>query len=161
MKKKMVLSTVLGTIVGAVGGSVVVGNTASKSVEKWRTMSDKHLALFLLMNEWMKTKQEGKCIKEYFEKNNYKSVAIYGLSYVGERLLDELKDCEVDVKYVIDKNADSIYTDMDIYLPDEELPEADVIVVTAVYFFDEIYNKLVDKVGCPIVSFEDILYELS
>lgn len=161
MKGKMVLSTVLGTVIGAVGGSAVVGNTASKNIEKMRTMSDKHLALFLVMNEWMKTKQEGKHIREYFEKNEYKSVAIYGLSYIGERLLEELKDCGVEVKYAIDKNADSIYADIDVHLPDEDLPEVDVIVVTAVYFFDEIHDNLIDKVSCPIVSFEDVLYEIS
>ena len=161
MKRKMVLSTALGTIIGAVGGSVVIGNNASKNIEKWRSLSDKHLELFLLMNEWMKMKQEGKHIKEYFEKNEYKSIAIYGLSHIGERLLKELQDCGLEVKYAIDRNADSVYTDIDIYSPDEKLPEVDVIIVTAVYFFDEIHNNLVDKVACPIVSFEDVLYEIN
>lgn len=161
MKEKTILSTALGTVIGVVGGGAVIGKTASNNIKKWKKMSDKHLALFLLMNEWMKTKQEGRHIKEYFEKNNYKSVAVYGLSYVGELLLSELKDCEVEIKYAIDKNADSLNIDIDVYLPDESLPEADVVVVTAVYFFDEIFNCLVDKVACPIVSFEDILYEIS
>lgn len=160
MKRKMILSSTLGTIIGAVGGSVMIGKAASKNVDKWKIMSDKHLALFLLMNEWMKAKHDGKHIKDYFENNDYKSIAIYGLSYVGERLLDELKDCGIKVKYAIDKNADSLNTDIDVYLPDEELPDADVIVVTAIYFFDEIYNNLIDKVSCPIVSFEDVLYEI-
>lgn len=157
----MILTTALGTIIGAIGGSAVIAKIALKNVQKWRTMSDKHLALFLLMNEWMKTKQEGRHIKEYFEKNNYKSVAIYGLSYVGERLLDELESCDIEVKYAIDKNAVSLNTDIDIYSPDEKLPKTDVVVVTAVYFFDEIYSNLIDKVVCPIVSFEDVLYETS
>ena len=161
MKGKTILSTVFGTMIGAVGGSAVMGKTASKNVEKWRVMSDKHLALFLLMNEWMKTKQDGRHIKEYFEKNGYQSVAIYGLSYVGERLLDELKDSGIEIKYAIDRNADSICTDIEVYSPEEELPEADIVVVTAVYFFDEIHNHLIDKVACSIVSFEDILYEIS
>lgn len=161
MRKKMILSTAFGTIIGAVGGSIVVGKSTSKNIEKWRLMSDKHLELFLLMNEWMKRKQEGKHVKQYFEKNNYKSIALYGLSHIGERLLEELKDSGVEVKYAIDKNAESIYTDIEVYSPDEKLPEVDVIVVTAVYFFDEIYNILIDKVTCPIVSFEDILYEIS
>lgn len=78
-----------------------------------------------------------------------------------ERLLDELKDCGVEVKYAVDKNADSIYADLDVHLPDEELPKVDVVVVTAVYFFDEIYNNLMDKVSCPIVSLEDVIYEIS
>ena len=161
MKRKMVLSTAFGTIIGAIGGSAVIGKSASKNIEQWRIMADKHLDLFLLMNEWMKIKQDGRTIKEYFEKNDYKSVAIYGLSYVGERLLDELKDCEIEVKYAIDKNADSINTDIEVYSLDEKFPEADVIVVTAVYFFDEIQNNLMNKVTCPIVSLEDILYEIS
>lgn len=126
-------------------------------------MSEKHFVLFLLMNEWMKTKQEGKHIKEYFEKNQYKSIAIYGLSYVGERLLDELKGCGLEVKYGIDKkiDSDSICMNVDVYSPENELPEVDIIVVTAVYFFDEIRDKLSEKVDCPIVSLEDILYEIS
>ena len=91
MKKREIISALLGTMIGGIGGSIAAGSSLSKNVEKWRNMSDKHLELFLLMNEWMKTKQEGRHIKEYFEKNGYISVAIYGLSYIGERLIDELK----------------------------------------------------------------------
>lgn len=161
MKKKEILSAVLGSVIGTVGGGIVVGNSISKNIEEWRNLSDKHLELFLLMNEWMKTKQEGRHIKEYFVKNEYKSVAIYGLSYVGERLLDELREGEIEVKYAIDKNADSIYSDLDVYLPEDDFPDVEVIVVTAISFFDEIYNNLVDKMDCPIVSLQDILYEIS
>lgn len=160
MKRKMILSTVLGTVIGVISGSTVIGNIASKKEKECRNMSDKHLALFLLMNEWLRTKQEGKEIKKYFEKNGYKSIAIYGFSYVGERLLDELQNCGLDVKYGIDRNVDSIYSDIDVYSPEDLLPEADVVVVTAVYFYDEIRNALIDKVSCPIVSLEDILYEM-
>lgn len=159
MRGKSILSTILGAAVGTVGGAVAVGNLQEKSVKKWKMMSDKHLALFVLMNEWVKMKQEGKCIDKYFENNGYRSIAIYGMSYVGERLLDELKGSSVDVKYAIDRNADSIYGEIAVYSPEDALPEADVIVVTAVYFFDEIYDFLQEKVNCPIVSFEDILYE--
>ncbi len=161
MKKKEILSTLLGTMIGGVGGSIVVGSSISKNVEKWRNMSDKHLELFLLMNEWMKTKQEGRHIKEYFEKNEYKTVAIYGLSYIGERLIDELKESGIEVKYAIDKNANSIYSDLEVYLPEDGFPDVDVIVVTAISFFDEIYDLLVSKIDCAIVSLQDILYELS
>jgi hypothetical protein len=36
----------------------------------------------------------------------------------------------------------------------------DAIVVTAITFFDEIEEKLSEKIDCPIISLDDILYEV-
>lgn len=160
MKGKTLLVTILGTVVGMIGGAIMVGKKAEGNIEKWKDMSDKHLSLFLLMNAWMKKKKEGKEIKLYFEKNNYQSIAVYGLSYVGERVLDELEESGVEVKYAIDKNADFVYTDLVVYKPEDKLPDVDVVVVTAVYFFEEINEMLSSKMRCPIVSLEDILHDI-
>lgn len=160
MKKREILLTLLGVIVGAVGGAAAMEIITGKDIDKWRELADKNFSLFLLMNKWMKTKQEGKHIKEYLEKNNHKSIVVYGLSHVGKCLLEELKDCDVEIKYAVDKNAVAIYSDIEIYAPEDELPKADVMIVTAVYYFSEIYNNLKDKVTYPIVSLEDILYKL-
>ena len=79
---------------------------------------------------------------------------------LGERLYDELRDSEVEVKYIIDKNADAIYADIDVLTPEDELEEVDAIVVTAIHYFDEIEEMLEQKVDCPILSLEDIVYEI-
>ncbi len=160
MKKRKILPTLLGVITGAIGGAVAIGTIMSKNMNKWRELADKNCALFLLMNKWIKTKQEGKDIEEYLKKNGYKSVAIYGLSHVGKCLLEELKDCDVEIKYAVDRNATTIYSNIEVYSPESDLPKVDVMIVTAVYFFGEIYNNLKDKVEYPIVSLENILYEL-
>ena len=76
---------------------------------------------------------------------------------LGERLYDELKDTKTEVKYAIDQNAESIYADIDVYLPDDKLPEVDVIVVTATYYYNSILNNIKDKVYCPIVSLDDVI----
>jgi hypothetical protein len=123
-------------------------------------MSDKHLALFLMMNQWVKVKQEGKNLSSYFEKNGYKKIAVYGMSYAGETFLDELKNTGVDVAYGIDKNAVGIYSDVDIVSSDDELDTVDAIVVTPITYFDDIAENLSKKVDCPILSLEDILYEV-
>lgn len=157
---KKILLFVLGVFAGIVGAATVGGSIATKDIKKWKNMSNKHFNLFLLMNEWMRRKQEGKHIRYYFEKHGYKSVALYGLSYVGERLLDELRECGVEIKYIVDRNAESLYSDVDIFTIEDRLPEADVMIVTAVYFFDEIYSSLINKIKCPIVSLEDVLCEL-
>lgn len=73
----------LGTTVKTLGLAAAAGSLMSKNTDRLKTLSDKHLAMFLLMNEWMKIKQAGKHIRDYLAKNGYKSVAVYGLSYVG------------------------------------------------------------------------------
>lgn len=158
MKKGMIAT--LATLSGAVIGAAAVGKTVAGELESAKSMSDKHLALFLMMNQWVKVKQEGKSPMTYLEKNDYRKIAIYGMSYAGETLLDELKDTEVAVAYAIDRNADGIYTDVDVFSMEDELAPVDAVVVTAIAFFDEIEEKLSEKLDCPILSLEDILYEV-
>ncbi|MCX4339236.1 MAG: hypothetical protein OSJ72_06280 [Lachnospiraceae bacterium] len=155
MKKGLI--SVLSALTGAAAGAAAVGKVTCESIDKAKAMSDKHLALFLMMNQWVKVKQEGKNLAEYFEKNGYKKIAVYGMSYAGETLLDELKGGDITVAYAIDKNADAIYADVDVVSMDDKLEEVDAIVVTAITFFDEIEEKLSTKIDCPIISLEDIL----
>lgn len=158
MKKSII--SVLSVLTGAALGAGAVGKVMSGSLKKERGYSRKHLALFQMMNQWVKVKQEGKNLASYFEKNGYKKIAIYGMSYVGETLLHELQDSRITVAYAIDKNADSIYADVDVVSMDDDLRDVDAVVVTAITFFDEIDEQLSGKIDCPVISLEDILYEV-
>lgn len=156
--KRSVIS-IVSVLTGIVAGVGVVGRIMRKLLTKERKMSKKHLELFLMMNQWVKVKQEGKNLAEFFEKNDYKRIAIYGMSYVGKTLLDELRDTDVEVSYGIDREIDSIYLDLDIFTMEDKLEKPDAVVVTAISFFDELKEKLEEKLDCPILSLEDILYE--
>ena len=158
MKKRVV--SVLILIVGIFVGMGITKRKEGERYGKAQMMSNKHLALFLMMNQWVRVKQEGKNLSKYMEKKCYKKIAIYGMSYAGERLLDELKDSNITVKYGIDKKADEIYSEIDVVSPEKELETVDAIIVTSVFFMDEIKKELSAKVKCPIISLEDILYEL-
>ncbi len=155
--KKGVISA-LSALAGAAAGAGAVGKVIAEANEKSKAMSDKHLALFLMMNQWVKVKQKGKNLSEYFKKNGYQKIAIYGMSYAGETLVDELKNTGIEVAYGIDRNADALYSDVEVRSLEEELGEVDAVVVTAITFFDEIEEKLSTKLSCPIVSLEDVLY---
>ncbi|MDE7431923.1 MAG: hypothetical protein K2N34_08425 [Lachnospiraceae bacterium] len=157
--KKGVL-TVLSTVIGVAAGVVGAKMNAKKKITEVREYSNKHLALFLLMNQWVKVKQTGKDIPAYLIKQGYKKIAIYGMNYVGQTLYDELKDSEVTVAYAIDKNADKTFVPVDILLPDDNLPEVDAIIITAITFFEEIERLLIQKTKADILSMEDILYEV-
>jgi hypothetical protein len=157
---KTTATVVVSVLTGAVVGATAVGKKISKKTEKAQGYADKHLALFLMMNQWVKVKQEGKNLSSYFENNGYNKIAIYGMSYAGETLLDELKNSNIKVAYGIDKKADSIYADVDIVTMDDDFEKVEAIVVTAITFFDEIEDKLSVKIDCPIISLKDILYEV-
>lgn len=155
-----VFSTLAGMAVGAAAGGAVVGSSSSKKIKEMADGHAKVHELYMAFDQWLRLRQEGKTLVEYFEKEGYKTVAIYGMKELGERLYDELKGSDVTVEYIIDKNADQIYAEVDVITPDEELKPVDVIVVTALYYFDEIEEMLSDKVDYPIISLEDILYEI-
>lgn len=155
--KKGVIS-VLSTMVGAATGAGLTAKQIAKEVKRQKELADKHLALYLLMNQWVKVKQEKKSIADYLKNNGYREIAIYGMNYVGETLLNELAGSDIKVKYAIDKNADNIFMDIDVVLPDQILDEVDAVIVTPITFFDEIEELLEKKINCPILSVEDILY---
>lgn len=157
---KTIISTLMGAAAGAIAAGVAAKTTSSKIISaKSETLKKVHV-LYNVFDRWLQIRQEGRTLAEYFKKYNYKTVAIYGMKELGERLIDELKDSDITVSYAIDKNADQIYADVDIVAPDDELEPVDVIVVTAIYYFDEIADMLNEKVDYPVVSLEDIVYEL-
>ena len=162
MKKGMIsiISALIGAAAGGTAGALATSKAMGEAVAKEQKMSNKHLALFLMMNQWVLVKQEGKNLASYFEKNNYRKIAVYGMSYAGERLLNELKGSGIEVAYGIDQNADGIYSDIKIVTKEDALEPVDAIVVTPVFFFQEIEKDLAEKVDCPILSLEDILYEV-
>lgn len=162
MKKEMksIVSALAGAAIGGIVAAGAVVKISGDETAKAQKMSDKHLALFKMMNQWIRVKQEGKNLSSYFEKNRYKEIAIYGMSFAGETLIEELKDTNTKVLYGIDQCADRLYSEVDILTVDDELKAVDAIVVTAITFFDEIEEKLNGIIDCPIISLEDILYEV-
>ena len=147
----------LNVLAGFVAGGAAVGTIIKKRTDASNEALKKSQRLYMVFDQWLTFRQKGKSLEEYFIQNNYKTVAIYGMRELGEHLYDELKDSDITVKYVIDKNADAVYIDVNVVTPDDYLERVDVIVVTAVYYFEEIKEMLGRKVDYAIVSLEDII----
>ncbi len=158
MKKQII--SILSLLTGFIAGVSIVGKREKKAKQKEKEMSEKHLALFLMMNQWVQVKQEGKKLADYLSEHGYKNIAIYGMSYAGETLVNELRGTDIHISYGIDKKAGTLYSDVELLLLEDDLKEVDAIIVTAITFFDEIEEKLSQRLSCPIISLEDILYEI-
>ncbi len=155
MKKNIILSMIVGTI----AGFLIYEKCQSKMICKMEEDDIKFHEFYDILIQWIKVHQKGYTLTDYFRKYNYKTIAIYGMRELGQALLAELKDTEIEVKYAIDKNADNIRVDADVYKPDDDLKKVDVIVVTAVHYYSDIEVGLKEKISCPIVALDDVVYE--
>ena len=122
----------------------------------------KQLEFYKLLVAWVEIKQKGKSLVEYFSRRSYKTVAIYGMKELGERLFEELENTDVQVKYTIDKNLAEMYknTKYKTVASSDSLEAGDVIVVTATHYFATIYAELARNTDAEIVSLEDVIYEI-
>ncbi|MEY8375770.1 hypothetical protein AALD22_08310 [Lachnospiraceae bacterium 56-18] len=151
-----IITMLAGTIAGIMATRKILLNLLRKNQEN----AEKFQILFQMMNQWVELKQKGINLSQFFEENGYKKIAIYGMSSAGEALCNELKDSDIEITYAVDKNKYGVVTELEVYAPDEELPDVDVIVVSAVAYYDEIAAMLEEKVKFPIVSLEDIVYNV-
>lgn len=152
-------------IVGGLASGVMMSNKfivkpTIDELKKARELASKHLDLYMLMNDWVYVKQHGKNLADFFERNSYKKIAIYGMNYVGKTLVQELEGTSIDVVAGIDKAASDTVGNVKVYTPDNFSAEVDAVVVTPITYFDDIADMMETKVTCPILSIEDIIFEM-
>ena len=106
---------------------------------------------FEILNLWMYETLQGNSIIPYLNTKGFNRIIIYGMAALGDRLFQELKANGVDVVCVIDRNP-YIIGDFDLTPPACDIPDADLIIVTAEYYYDEIKTSLLNRASCPIMS---------
>lgn len=128
----------------------ILPKESNSELAKWKEF-------YWLFNKWLLLKQQEQSLESYFESKGYRTIAIYGLKELGLRLIDELKGSSVSVAYAIDKNAKSMKRGITMYTPQEDLPEVDAIIVTAIHYFEEIKEDLNMVCPYPIISLKEII----
>lgn len=161
IKMKKGLLAITSLLMGGVTGAATMGKVKNSTVKEKIKKIDKFKQYYNILNQWLVLKQEGKSLEQYFVDNQYKTAAIYGMGEMGNRLYDELKNSnKINIKYAVDKNAKGIYSELEVLELEDNLPEVDVLVITATFAFEEIEEKLSAKIDCPIISLEDVVYEV-
>lgn len=126
--------------------------------KKINTM-EKMSEFYEILVQWVYQLEKGNYVSEYLTKHNYPVVSIYGMKELGELLYEGLIGSGVDVAYIIDRNREMIDIEVPVFLPEDNLPEVDAIIVTAVHYYDEIRKYMEERVNCPIISLESILFD--
>jgi len=150
----------LGMIIGGAAGTT--GMYIKKEDEKRNLLQkvDKFKQYYNLLNQWLSLKQQNKKMSDYLLKREINSIAIYGLGNIGELLHQELKETNVEVAYAIDNCSDDMYSELKVYNLQDNLPEVDLIIVTAVFDYESIKNHLNKITSINVQSLEDILFDM-
>lgn len=115
-------------------------------------LSNKFGEMVLLMDRWIENLQNNKHVTNYFHRKSFQSIAIYGTSYLAQRLQTELESTDISIRLIFDKNS------IDNLVGKEK--DLDVIVVTSLYYYYEIKQKLSKITTCPIICIDDIIYRI-
>lgn len=157
---KKVLNLVLTTIIGIGVGAAFMAKISNTVINENRNKINKFRAYYEMLNEWLLLKLNDEKIETYFLNKGYKKIAIYGMGEIGNRLLEDLNGSDIKVVYGIDKDVSGVISKIEVFQPDEDFPEADVIVVSAVFDYNEIKKDLSSKCNIHIISLEDVIYRI-
>lgn len=133
-------------------------NGSSEEIHILSVKNERYRGYWKTLKRWLDIQLQGKTVCEYFNKNRYNKVAIYGLGILGSSLVDEMRNHNIRIAYGIDQDEHKGKKfDFPVYRLQDELPEADVIVITVGYAFESIKPQIMKRKKCEVVSLNTLL----
>ncbi|MDD2972730.1 MAG: hypothetical protein PHE02_11440 [Lachnospiraceae bacterium] len=162
MKKNMLglVGLITGGIAGAAVSGVVCTKTSNKIITQNSKKVDKFRVYYEVLNQWLALKQEGKGIAVYLSEKGYRTIAIYGMGELGNRLKSELDKTDISIKYCLDKESVCLDEHQNVIDFDAKLPSVDLIIVTAMFAFDEIEEELSDRTDSRIMPLDELIFSI-
>lgn len=126
-----------------------------KENQKWKKM-------FLILNDWFQMCNRGKTIAGYLENKGIKKIAVYGYGYLGRTLCENLAKENIEISYVIDKNAAFLELKQKCYTMDDAFGAVDAVIVSLVSGNrNMIHDRLRRKCSAEILWLEDLISDMS
>lgn len=152
MKKYIVIG-----LIGSFIGGICFGRWSRKEdLEAERKRLKKFEDYFSILNNWLKLRNRGGEVQDYFLNNSFRCIGIYGMGELGKRLYEELKKGDVEIVFAMDRGGYNLPNGLKIINEREEIPAVDVIVVTPTFDYSNIENSLKQRTHNKIVSISEI-----
>lgn len=166
MKKRNIVGIIVNSVssiaIGGVVGYVVAKKEANKDsqeeLNRKQLRINKFYDYFQLTNHWLMLKNSGKSLEKFFADKGVRTIAIYGMGELGHRLAEELENgTSIEIKYAIDRKEEAAISDYEVVSIDSELQEVDMIVVTPLFDYYAIEERLHEVCDYEIVSLEEVI----
>ena len=119
--------------------------------------NEMYVLYYRLLEKWMVLREHGKSTKTYFEVNGLKNIIIYGLGKMADHLIEDLKQSDINIVCAIDRGALNKRARFPVISDENDIPNADCIVITPVYDAESIRQSLENKTTIPILSLSDVV----
>lgn len=110
-----------------------------------------------IYDRWLSLKNQGVCIADCFRQRGCKTIAIYGVTSLGQQLYQELLADKFEVSYFIDINADFLDEQIEVHSPEKELRPVDAVVISLVQNERKILDLLKKKLSAEIWTIAELL----
>lgn len=128
----------------------------NKEVKSQNKKINKFKQYYEILNFWLKATFEGKSIEKVIMQQGYKTIAIYGMGEIGQRLFESLKNTDIEVAYIIDEGT-SYFDELEIKNIGDELSPVDLIIITPTFDYEMISKKLSFYYQYKVCSIKDII----
>lgn len=156
MKKGIIAGLI--SLASFVTGFIIGGKVLVNMINDYKRRMKRNLSNMLLFNDWLEFLYSGGKVEQYFYNHGYKRIMIYGNGYIGKRLQQALEQTDIEVAAVMDKAVSSDERGLVTGI-DSSIPDVDCIVITPVYYYDEIFSMLHKKTKLPLVNIQEIINE--
>lgn len=113
--------------------------------------------MFKYTELWLRIKQQEYSLADFFLKKNIRRIGIYGMGFLGCDLYDELENTDIEIAYVMDREAQTIDKVVPVVSVDEDLPCVDAIVITAISVENKIQEWLQGLCSYTIIRLTEVL----
>lgn len=115
---------------------------------------------FHIFDQWMTLHEDGVTLAMILEKKGYKKIALYGMGTMALHVIQDLKNSSVKVLYIIEKEKESYYTDIEIKtLKDDNLPKVDMIIYTLELKNKTVLDALHEQTGAKICGLGEVVFD--
>lgn len=125
-----------------------------------RIVCQSNILLKKMLIHWVEVKNYERTLSDYFRERGIKRIAIYGAAEVGELFFRELNGTDITIVCCIDRSK--VLYGQKTVRPENFQEDVDAVIVTAVYYFSEIYEQLNSKLTrkVPIIGLDEIIFDL-
>lgn len=144
---------------------IEIGDTTNDEDKKnWIIQSEllKYKTFTDILSRFLIKETSGCGIAKYLKDSRISCVAVYGYGILGKCLYDYLLINDIEVKCVIDEIA--VDNNINIIRSNEGLPAVDAVIVTAIFTYDDIKEKIMKNKGyrenIPVLNLQELSLDI-
>lgn len=114
-----------------------------------------------LDKQWNVLNKAGGSIGSFLELENYQEIAVYGIDALARRLIDDLKQSNLRLRYIIGNKSNKHFGKIPILENENDLPETDIIVVAAENEnYMDVERKICERNPIKVISIQELIYRV-